>query len=88
MRETITAGEAAAILGISTWSVYDLARRKILPHVKIGRRVLLRRSTLLAWLDEQEQASLQQPEPAEKSGGWMPNYQREKRLYATGEGFI
>ncbi len=26
-----------AVLGIPQWKVYDLCRRKILPHVKIGQ---------------------------------------------------
>jgi len=67
-RETITANEAAQLIGISEWSVYDLARRHIIPHVKIGtRRVLFRRTSLLAWLEAQEQASITiEPEPVGK----------------------
>ncbi|MGI9861785.1 helix-turn-helix domain-containing protein [Moorella naiadis] len=66
LRETITAGEAAKILGMSEWSVYDLARRRLIPHVRPAgmRRVFFRRSTLLAWLEAQEAASVQQKEPA------------------------
>lgn len=55
MRETIEAKEAAELLGISTWMVYDLARKHVIPFLKIGRRVLFRRASLIAWLDEQEQ---------------------------------
>jgi excisionase family DNA binding protein len=62
--ETITAGEAAAIIGISEWTIYDLARRKVIPHVRIGRRVLFRRESLMAWLEQQEAASMK-PEPAQ-----------------------
>ncbi|TEB14615.1 Helix-turn-helix domain protein [Pelotomaculum sp. FP] len=58
LRETITAGEAAQLLGVSEWSVYDLARRHIIPHVKLSRRVLFRRTSLLSWLEAQEQASV------------------------------
>ena len=50
-RETITAGEVAQLLGVSEWTVYDLTRRKMIPHIKIGRRVLYRRSSILAWLE-------------------------------------
>jgi len=60
MRETIEASEAAELLGISAWSIYDLARRREIPHIKLGRRVLFRRTSLLAWLDEREAASLRQ----------------------------
>ena len=59
LRETIEAVEVAAILGVSEWTVYDLARRRVIPHVRLGtRRVLFRRSSILAWLDAREQASV------------------------------
>lgn len=60
-RETITADEAAEILGLSAWTVYDLARRRVLPHARVGRRVLFRRSSILAWLEQQEAMSMQLP---------------------------
>jgi excisionase family DNA binding protein len=56
-RETMTAKEAAALLGISTWLLYEMAKRKEVPHSKAGKRLLFRRQTLLAWLEQQEQAS-------------------------------
>lgn len=58
LRETIEAKEAAAILGVSEWTIYDLVRRRIVPHIKISRRILFRRTSLLAWLEAQEQASV------------------------------
>lgn len=58
LRETIEAKEAAAILGVSEWTVYDLARRRIIPHVRVGRRVLFRKSGILTWLEQQEAASI------------------------------
>jgi excisionase family DNA binding protein len=70
MRETITADEAAAILGLSEWTVYDLARRRMLPHVRARRRVLFRRSTLLSWLERQERASLRQEVEKQTPGGF------------------
>jgi excisionase family DNA binding protein len=57
-RETIVAKEAAAMLGVSEWVVYDWARKKLIPHIKVGKRVLFRRSSILQWLDEQEKASM------------------------------
>ncbi|TYO97045.1 helix-turn-helix domain-containing protein [Desulfallas thermosapovorans] len=65
LRETIHAKEAAEMLGVSEWTIYDWARRKIIPHIKVGKRVLFRRSSILQWLDEQEAASLVQPEPVD-----------------------
>ena len=64
MRETLTAKEAAAFLGISTWLLYELVKRKEIPHSKAGKRILFRRQTLLQWLSAQEQASVApEPEP-------------------------
>jgi len=60
--ETIVAKEVGKMLGISEWAVYDWTRRKILPHVRAGKRVLFRRSSILQWLEEQEKASMM-PEP-------------------------
>ncbi len=57
-RETIVAKEAAEMLGVSEWVVYDWARKKLIPHIKVGKRVLFRRSSILQWLDQQEKASM------------------------------
>jgi excisionase family DNA binding protein len=43
--------EAARYLGISYWTVRDLVFRRELPFVKIGRRVLVDRWDLDAYLD-------------------------------------
>lgn len=63
-RETITADEVAQILGLSTWSIYDLVRQRAIPHIRVGRRVLFRRSSILNWVDELEAASIQPEQPA------------------------
>ncbi len=61
MRETVTAEEAAEVVGLSPWTIYSLARRGAIPHVRIGRRVLFRRSSLLQWLEAEERASVKTP---------------------------
>ena len=43
--------DAACYLGISYWTVRDLVFRHELPFVKIGRRILLDRLDLDAYLD-------------------------------------
>ena len=43
--------EAARYLGISYWTVRDLVFRRDIPFVKIGRRVLVDRLDLNAYLD-------------------------------------
>jgi excisionase family DNA binding protein len=45
--ELLKVPEAAAWLDISPWSVYDLARRGILPSVQYGRNVRIVRAGLL-----------------------------------------
>ena len=43
--------EAAAYLGISYWTLRDLTFWGEVPHVKIGRRILVDRLDLDAYLD-------------------------------------
>jgi excisionase family DNA binding protein len=43
--------EAAHYLGISYWTVRDLVFRREIPFIKIGRRVLIDRLDLDAYLD-------------------------------------
>jgi excisionase family DNA binding protein len=43
--------EAAVYLGISYWTLRDLTFRGEVPHVKIGRRILVDRLDLDAYLD-------------------------------------
>ena len=43
--------DAACYLGISYWTVRDLVFRREIPFVKIGRRILVDRMDLDAYLD-------------------------------------
>lgn len=49
-RLTVTAQEAATIIGVSESMVYKLAKTGALPTLRAGRRVLVRRADLFAWL--------------------------------------
>jgi excisionase family DNA binding protein len=40
-RRVVTVGEAAAILQISRGAAYEAARRKEIPTIRIGRRLLV-----------------------------------------------
>lgn len=59
----LTAEEVAQILRIPTYHVYELVRRKRLPHFRIGRLVRIPEEGLRAWIasggsplpDEEEQ---------------------------------
>jgi excisionase family DNA binding protein len=49
--DVMTADEAAAFLGVDRNTVYDYAGRGIIPHQRLGKRILFRRGTLVSWLD-------------------------------------
>jgi excisionase family DNA binding protein len=50
-RVTITVGEAAEMLGISRTSAYLCARRREIPTVRLGRRVLVPLVRFMAMLE-------------------------------------
>ena len=56
-----TVSEVAALLGVSTDKVYELVRGHILPHKRLGRRIIVPRVGLERWLAT--------PEPWESGGG-------------------
>lgn len=53
-RSTITVAEAADLLGVSEWLVLKQIQQGQLPHKRFGRRILISRSRLLTWLEEQD----------------------------------
>jgi excisionase family DNA binding protein len=54
----LTADEAAELLRTSRKAIYAMAERAQLPGItRIGRRLLVRRDDLLAWLDERRATS-------------------------------
>ncbi len=56
-RITITAKEAADYLGISYWSLLELAKKGEVPHIKVNRRVLFRKESLDSWVKDLESQS-------------------------------
>lgn len=52
-RAGLTVPEAAALLGVSTKAMYDLVHRANFPVVRVGRRFLIPRRSLLNWLENQ-----------------------------------
>jgi excisionase family DNA binding protein len=46
----LTADDAAALLRVRRSTVYELARTRRLPHVRVGRRILFVRSDLAEWV--------------------------------------
>jgi excisionase family DNA binding protein len=49
--EIMTADEVAAFLGVDRNTVYDYAGRGLIPHQRLGKRILFARGALLSWLD-------------------------------------
>ena len=52
---TLCANDVAAVLGISRAGAYTLMHAEGFPTITIGKRMLVLRDKLLAWLDEQSQ---------------------------------
>lgn len=50
-RLTVTVEEAGEMLGISRGLAYELVRRGELPHVRLGRRIVVPVRSLLAMVD-------------------------------------
>jgi excisionase family DNA binding protein len=46
----MSANELAAFLGVDRKTVYDFAARGVIPHRRLGRRVLFGRQAVLDWL--------------------------------------
>ncbi|MDP9432998.1 MAG: excisionase family DNA-binding protein [Actinomycetota bacterium] len=53
-RPTPSVAETADLLGISRWLVQRAGHDGSLPSVRVGRRILIPRSRLVAWLDGQQ----------------------------------
>jgi len=50
-RDVMTADEVAIFLGVDRNTVYDFASRGVIPHQRLGKRLLFRRGAVVAWLD-------------------------------------
>jgi excisionase family DNA binding protein len=69
-RPTLSVAETAHLPGISRWLVQRAAHDGSLPRVRVGRRILIRRSRLVAWLDGQQDPGA--PGPGRHSAGTRP----------------
>lgn len=50
---TLCADEVAKVLGISRANAYNLMRSKGFPTLKIGKRMVVPKDKLIAWIDGQ-----------------------------------
>ncbi len=46
--------EAVKFLGLGERTMWRLVKSQVVPHIRIGRRVLFRREALTAWAESQE----------------------------------
>lgn len=53
-RITMTAEEVARLIGLHIDTVYDMARKKEIPCIRIRRRVFFRREAIERWMAEKE----------------------------------
>lgn len=49
---TYTVAEAAELIGVSPWTYYEAIKKNELPYRKVGRRVVVPKVLLEAWLNE------------------------------------
>ena len=61
----IRAPEAATVLNVGVSTVYRLAADKVIPSIELGGSRRFRRSSLLAWCDQQERKWLAKPDATE-----------------------
>ncbi|MDP9101928.1 MAG: helix-turn-helix domain-containing protein [Actinomycetota bacterium] len=50
-RATLTVAETAQLLGVSPWLIHQQIARGTLPYLRLGRRILISRTRLVAWLE-------------------------------------
>ena len=51
-RECMCADELARFLGVNRKTVYAYASRGVIPHRRLGRRMVFARSQVVAWLGQ------------------------------------
>ena len=58
-RVTMSARDAAKLLGCSYWMLLEMVKRKEIPCITIGNRKLFREESLILWLKTKESASVE-----------------------------
>jgi len=51
-RECMNASELAAFLGVNRKTIYAYAMRGVIPHRRLGRRIVFSRSQVVSWLGQ------------------------------------
>jgi len=47
---TLTVKETASMIGVSTATIYTMARGNEIPHVRVRNRILFHKQTIESWL--------------------------------------
>lgn len=55
--QRLTVKEAAVYIGASEYKVYEMVRKKEIPHYRIGSKILFSKVTIDQWLAKQEAAN-------------------------------
>ncbi|MWC26659.1 helix-turn-helix domain-containing protein [Paenibacillus sp. MMS18-CY102] len=53
-RQTLNVQETADLIGVSSWLIYDMVRRKEIPAIRVRNRIFFRVETLNKWMAEKE----------------------------------
>jgi excisionase family DNA binding protein len=53
--EVLTAEEAAQLLRVSPSHLYEMCRQGVIPHRRLGRRIIISRQALMEWLAQGEE---------------------------------
>ena len=61
--ELLTATEAAELIRLPRSSVYELARNRRIPFVRIGRRIRFVRTALVQWVIDEQSVPPRQRDP-------------------------
>ena len=56
--ECLCAEDLARFLGVNRKTVYEYAARGVIPHQRLGRRIVFSRSAVVAWLGQCSSASV------------------------------
>ena len=58
----LSGADVSNLLGLSRTNVYYLFREKDFPAITIGKRIMVRREKLFAWIDAHEKATTEHPQ--------------------------
>lgn len=51
LAEVLGVADAAKLLGVSRWALYESCNRNDIPHRRLGKRILFSRAALMVWLE-------------------------------------